>query len=222
MENTHVLRTQSTSIGRVTRNLAVWPAVGLLVLAASSQGAAAQQPMQEKQAAEETHASGGPHEGIKVHGHWVIEVRNPDGSFASRTEFENSLVPSDASPFLSKLLARKASVGSWAISLAGTGGPCMVIFPIVGLAPGPCVFFEPALVPSVIGDALQLAGTTTVTQNGTIAAVATLFRQCDVTIDPVASCPNEVDATFTSRTLATAQPVTAGQLVQVTVTINFN
>src|ERR1035438_8313432 len=34
----------------------------------------------------------GKSEGIKVHGHWVIEIRNPDGSLASRHEFENALV----------------------------------------------------------------------------------------------------------------------------------
>lgn len=38
------------------------------------------------------HAAKGQHEGIKVHGHWVIEVKNPDGSLAKRVEFENSLV----------------------------------------------------------------------------------------------------------------------------------
>ncbi len=47
-----------------------------------------------------------PSDSIKVHGHWVIEVHNRDGSLASRTEFENALVPSSASPFLAKLLAR--------------------------------------------------------------------------------------------------------------------
>jgi hypothetical protein len=34
---------------------------------------------------------GGPQEGIKVHGHWVIEVRNPDGTLSTRREFENGL-----------------------------------------------------------------------------------------------------------------------------------
>src|SRR5271163_1792477 len=36
--------------------------------------------------------SKGSQEGIKVHGHWTIEVRNPDGSLAKHVEFENSLV----------------------------------------------------------------------------------------------------------------------------------
>jgi len=31
-------------------------------------------------------------EGIQVHGHWTIEVRNPDGSVAERRQFQNALV----------------------------------------------------------------------------------------------------------------------------------
>ena len=32
------------------------------------------------------------HEGIKVHGHWVIDVRNLDGKLVTHREFENALV----------------------------------------------------------------------------------------------------------------------------------
>jgi hypothetical protein len=38
----------------------------------------------------ESERATGPQEGIKVHGHWVIEVRNPDGKVATRREFENA------------------------------------------------------------------------------------------------------------------------------------
>jgi hypothetical protein len=31
-------------------------------------------------------------EGIKIHGHWVIDVRNPDGTLAAHRDFHNSLV----------------------------------------------------------------------------------------------------------------------------------
>src|SRR2546423_15522419 len=33
----------------------------------------------------------GQQEGIKVHGHWTIEVRNPDGTLVTHREFENAL-----------------------------------------------------------------------------------------------------------------------------------
>src|SRR6476660_2101480 len=41
-------------------------------------------------------SSGGPKEGIKVHGHWTIDVRNADGTLATHREFENALQISGA------------------------------------------------------------------------------------------------------------------------------
>jgi hypothetical protein len=38
----------------------------------------------------------GQSDGIKVHGHWTIEVRNPDGTLAKHSEFENSLATPSA------------------------------------------------------------------------------------------------------------------------------
>jgi hypothetical protein len=35
-------------------------------------------------------------EGIKVHGHWVLELKNPDGKLVDRREFDNSLVQNGA------------------------------------------------------------------------------------------------------------------------------
>jgi hypothetical protein len=52
-------------------------------------------------------SSGGMRDGFKVHGHWTIDVRNPNGSLASHREFENSLVGGSATSgagVLAKLL----------------------------------------------------------------------------------------------------------------------
>jgi hypothetical protein len=43
-------------------------------------------------------------EGIKVHGHWVLQVKNPDGTLGERREFENSLVTSGSNGFLGSTL----------------------------------------------------------------------------------------------------------------------
>jgi hypothetical protein len=54
----------------------------------------AAKPAGEEQ--EESQKPGKPGgEGIKVHGHWVMEVKNPDGTVAERREFNNSLVTLD-------------------------------------------------------------------------------------------------------------------------------
>ena len=50
------------------------------------------------------------HEGIKVHGHWTIEVKNPDGSVATHHEFENSL-QSQGLNLLNSLLSSSSSFG---------------------------------------------------------------------------------------------------------------
>lgn len=71
----------------------------------------------------------GTHEGIQIHGHWVIEVRNPDGTLGQRREFENALVPQGTN-VLAGVLSGSAVVASWQVLLLDayegvpTGGPC--------------------------------------------------------------------------------------------------
>lgn len=72
--------------------------------------------------------SSGLNNGIHVHGHWTIVVRNPDGSVASRHEFENSL-QFDGIDLLPALLGGYATPGSWGVMLGSddannTVGPC--------------------------------------------------------------------------------------------------
>jgi hypothetical protein len=64
----------------------------------------------------------GPSEGITVHGQWVIEVRNPDGTVTARRDFENELQVFGASFFASSLIGPFANVsGGLSILLNGSG-----------------------------------------------------------------------------------------------------
>ena len=65
-------------------------------------------------------AAKGQQEGIKVHGHWVIEVSNPDGKVVSHTEFENSLTSGTdgGAALLVGVLGRVVTPGSWRVTLA--------------------------------------------------------------------------------------------------------
>jgi len=94
--------------------------------------------------AEKNSASGakGPQEGIIVHGHWTIEVRNPDGSTVRHVEFENGIDPGFSLTFvdnsgdafgssvpggtslLNAMLSGQAapSPNAWGIILAAPGG----------------------------------------------------------------------------------------------------
>jgi hypothetical protein len=67
-----------------------------------------------------------------VHGHWTIDVRNPDGALVSHNEFENELTAfmRTGTSVLAATLGRRATVGQWMIRLAGGVG--------VGDQVGPC------------------------------------------------------------------------------------
>lgn len=76
------------------------------------------------------------HENIKVHGHWKIDVHNPDGTFVKHVEGDNSLVsPNSADVILSEFLAGQFTLSGFEITAdtaasafggsgAGYGGLC--------------------------------------------------------------------------------------------------
>jgi len=183
----------------------------------------------------------GQHEGTKVHGHWTIEVRNPDGGLVTHREFENSLTngTSSGAASLSLLLSRSVSLGSWSIVLDTLPGfssppPCLN-----GSLPTPCLIHEPgtafvAANNSVftlnvsLGPAgtLILSGTVTAGANGGIGMVQTFSSLCANTFAPASPCSTSAQlpqsATFTSATLSTPVVVSAGQTIAVTVNISFS
>jgi hypothetical protein len=193
--------------------------------------------------------AGGPHEGIKVHGHWTIEVRNPDGKLVTHREFENSLVTSGAlaGPLtLSTVLGRASTIGLWIVYLyfaSAPDGPCL----LGPNTPSPCIAVESADL--ITGSAyfhtltlnapfnqadpnfgkLTLNGSITVQNAGQISHVETFVGGCAPTVAP-ASCVQEAGNQAYNQlgengfTLATPAPipVTVGQNVQVTVVFSFS
>jgi hypothetical protein len=129
-----------------------------LVLALAGPGRAQAQSTGSKSGQASTHPSAkaaaapkGTSEGIHVHGHWTIEVKNPDGKVVTHREFENSLTSSGGTGanVLASLLSGVATPGSWQIALAGGacstgGGTCYIIAPSLasvedlGAATGAC------------------------------------------------------------------------------------
>ena len=66
-------------------------------------------------------------EGIQVHGHWTIEVLNPDGSVAEHREFENALTGPGGRDLAGLLegtlsLCETTSGSRWRIGMATAGG----------------------------------------------------------------------------------------------------
>jgi hypothetical protein len=93
---------------------------------------------------------------IKVHGHWIIEVRNPDGSLATREEFENALTPgtNGGQLVIAGLLARESTPGRWWITLgkpfsssAPATSPCVVNRYATPQVPAACLMYEGLQVP---------------------------------------------------------------------------
>ncbi len=192
--------------------------------------------LEAQSAVPEENASGGPHEGIKVHGHWIIEVRNPDGTLVTRREFENSLHPGGVAA-LSSILARTTSPGFWQVVVDGSQGsqPCVQN----GTLPSGCAAVEPASgpgfpangsyptlkvsAPTTGANSGQLVLTGTVTAQAT-AGVALVFTQnmlCSPNVAPATPCQSGNFSIITSATIPSIA-VSAGQIIQVTVTISFS
>jgi len=177
---------------------------------------------------------GGQKEGIKVHGHWTIEVQNPDGTLVTRREFENALTP-EGGTTLALVLGLKNTFGEWAIRLKGdtnANEPCA--FQDLGsgqLVPIPCVVSQgngdlKLDVPGSGENAnkLVITGQATAQRSGNISTVQTDVGRCQMnspncggsgyrfTASPVR------DVTGQPTTL----PVTAGRIIQVTVIISFS
>jgi hypothetical protein len=174
-------------------------------------------------------------EGIKVHGRWTIDVRNPDGTLASRHEFNNSLVPGGplgGSGVIAGLLGRvHKTVHRWEIVLAGPigqpgpcGGDCLIAerlsagLPAVGELTVNVPLLPGTLIPSGAGT-VQLVGLARATAAGSIGAVQTGVGVC-----PHVGCPGFVPFTqaFTRHQLAAPINVTANQVVEVTVVFSFS
>jgi hypothetical protein len=184
----------------------------------------------------------GSQEGVKVHGHWVIDVKNPDGTLAQHREFENSL--SNPNILVAFLYGAEVPV-DFAILLGGSTPPCTLssssyyctivhnlsvlpanaicgtFYCVTGLTVTPNYGQTPSLV---------LAGNLTATQAGSINVVATDIGICGgpnattSTVSP-SSCAagnNGYGYSTLTQTSITAVPIISGQIIQVTVTITFS
>jgi hypothetical protein len=191
---------------------------------------------QSQPARAEEKSPGGPHEGIKVHGHWAIAIKNPDGSVASRHEFENALVPSATA--LGDALGRATVIGRWNLTLvaaacvaqdgSGTAVVCDLEEPGGGNCPAAsCQAFNNLTVSSANGKAI-LQGNATATFASSITTVVSFVSECprsgtaNYGLPTVCgSTPTSNASVFSSATIAPIA-VSAGQIVQVTVTFSFS
>lgn len=173
---------------------------------------------------------GGPHEGIKVHGHWTIDVRDPDGILVTHREFENALF--DGAFLLGPLLGRTYTAGGWLLAVSG---PCIAVSNICTLVEstdpfytaGPSVFKTVTVnapLPNTPGaGTLTLTGSFVAQIASQISQVSSGLENCAPTVAP-AGCPAVASSNNFYFSKATIAPiaVTAGQAVQVTVVFSFS
>jgi hypothetical protein len=198
----------------------------LLLLAPGTGGTAQEKP------------AGGPGEGIKVHGHWTIEVHQPDGTLVSRREFENALAPDvlgsgGGSRLLTRVLARDLTVGRWSVGIltredCGIGrvgrDPSTSSFACMVSELGPFQVGYGELtsvsVPTSGPDAgkLVLLGNVETGGDVTVFAVTTLPETCSPTV-PGGCGPADFTRHEPGGTLASAA---AGQIITVKVVISFS
>ncbi len=220
--------------------LSTFPAAFSRVVKAQAPAKATAQTPAKATTAPATESKGGQKEGIKVHGHWTIDVRNPDGTLVTHREFENELEPTNWLPLI---LGRQRTVGEWEIQLSDTAtpdnSPCNLGNIIV-----PCSIVEPtsasntsiafktltlSVPSSIVPDVgtvyvLVLSGTATAMRAGQVKRVSTHLSNCAPTI-PASSCIGSVPGsigTVTSKVLAIPIGTSAGQIIQVKVTISFS
>jgi hypothetical protein len=143
-------------------------------------------------------SNGSINQGVKLHGHWVIDVRNPDGTLVEHRDFENSLEPS-AQGLLIGLLSGYLVPGDYMIVMGPlTGnGACVATYQFCGLVRS--LSTEPALgycgvyycatglnytynlgtLGAGTGPfSMVLAGSITANQTGTIGSVFTVISTC--------------------------------------------
>ena len=167
-------------------------------------------------------------EGINVHGRWVIEVQNPDGTVAQRVEFNNAL--HSGGIHLTHLMSRGSGMGFWMVSISDPQqSPCLggTPFPECDIAepnitrPGTNVFRTLSVSTQGAPNANQvvLQGTATAVVAGQISQVYSNFGVCP---GGIGTCTGVLALPFTSHNLSTPIPVAAGQIIQVRVVISFS
>lgn len=180
-------------------------------------------------------APAGPTEGIKVHGHWTIDIKNADGTLASHHEFENAFVNPE---MLANILMGGNTPGGWRIRLASNNNaadmPC---------GPSkPCLIRQPHAVPANYeGESTNLAvslvlpaaptpsavlhfdGSITAGQGSPrIAAVTSQLSICSGFTAPSQCLNPSYVVDITEHLLAAPITVAPGQIIQVTVDITIS
>jgi hypothetical protein len=182
------------------------------------------------------------HQGIHVHGHWIIDVHNVDGTLAEHRDFQNSLVGTSD---MVGLVYGSFVPSDFAVYLEGSTSPCNATSPYAcGIVHNLSVLPASAIcqagyyvcattltvTPAFGGfPTLVLAGNLTATQAGSVNTVGTYIGLCGsptstlATVSAASCAAGNSPYAYGVLTQAgiTALNVAQGQVISVTVTISF-
>jgi len=168
----------------------------------------------------------GSHQGVKLHGHWVIDVRNPDGTLTGHRDFENAL-ESSAQGFLIGLMSGYMVPGDYMIVLGAQSGngPCVATYQFCGIArslstypalgycanyycTGGSLSYTYNFGTSFGGPfSLVLSGSITSNQTGTVGIVYSLLNLCANNASGGAN-PSTVETSSPSSCITQTSPAT--------------
>jgi hypothetical protein len=80
-------------------------------------------------------------EGIAVHGRWIIDVRNPDGTLVSHQDFENALDPIEGADILTGVLSGEYTPVGFFVALYAPDGILCNGY-LFGFPSGVCVLYD--------------------------------------------------------------------------------
>jgi hypothetical protein len=138
----------------------------------------------------------GLNQGLKMHGHWIIDIKNPDGTLVQHHEFDNS-IQYDGQNYLIGLMSGYGAAGPWEIYFTNAGATtagspcntgeypyCAIVYSTTTM-PGQfaCSLYTCAggltITPTFgVGPTLTLSGAIAATQAGSIGFVATGMNAC--------------------------------------------
>jgi hypothetical protein len=145
----------------------------------------------------EPKTTGGMNQGIKMHGHWVIDIKNADGTLAHHHEFENS-IQYDGQNYLIGLMSGYGAAGAWEIYFSSPGAVASTSPCNTGTYPYCAIVYSTTTMPGAfvcgglytcapgltitptfgVGPTLKLAGSIIATQAGSIGFVGTGMAAC--------------------------------------------
>jgi hypothetical protein len=174
------------------------PVIGGGPLSAASHDPAALASVAAAKPASSQSGSGAINQGLKMHGHWVIDVKNPDGTLVEHRDFENAL-EGGGQAFLIGLMSGYLTPGDYMIVMGpqSGNGACLATFQWCGIVrslstypgQGYCGSYYCGLGLTVTPNlgsggfssgpfSLVLAGSITANQTGTIGTVYSLISTC--------------------------------------------